>query len=125
MFELWGNYYVLAEQLEVPSIFGGDRPSYIVPQGYESDGASIPRIAWPLIGHPFMGKFMRAATVHDWLCEQSETYGQRAVADGVFVELLRRDGVKWWRRALMYLAVRAYAVCVWSWTRESNTTPLR
>lgn len=118
IFELWDEYYVLSGEMRVESIFGPERQPYVIPEGYESDGASIPWIAQPLIGDPFRGEFRTAATVHDWLCEQSETYGQRAVADGVFVELLRRGGVKWWRRALMYLAVRAYAILIWSWQRS-------
>jgi Protein of unknown function (DUF1353) len=35
---------------------------------HTTDGASIPRIFWPLIGHPFEGKYTYAAVVHDYFC---------------------------------------------------------
>jgi len=39
-----------------------------IPSGFVSDAASIPRLLWPLIGHPFYGQTLLAAIVHDYLC---------------------------------------------------------
>lgn len=83
-----------------------------VPVGYRFDGASIPRLVWSLIGHPFDPTFALAACVHDWYCDISVISGDyqtRVIGDAVFFALLARAGVPWWKRSLMYLAVRGYS----------------
>lgn len=77
------------------------------------DGASIPRWAWSIIGHPLTEDVRVASYWHDRLCEGSETPEDRMVADAVFIMLLRQSGVSRWRRCAMWLAVRCYAVFVW------------
>lgn len=39
-----------------------------VPSGFISDGASIPRELWVLLGGPFSGPYRDAAVVHDFYC---------------------------------------------------------
>lgn len=39
-----------------------------VPAGFLSDGASIPRDLWPLLGGPYSGPYRDAAVVHDFYC---------------------------------------------------------
>lgn len=39
----------------------------VVPQGFLTDGASVPRVFWGLI--PPWGRYGQAAVLHDWLCE--------------------------------------------------------
>jgi hypothetical protein len=84
------------------------------------DGASIPRWAWSIIGHPLEQQFRWASYWHDRLCEQSRTWAQRRLADAVLLVLLHEAGVTYWRRTAMWLAVRAYAWIVW---RESRGAP--
>lgn len=82
-----------------------------VPSGFSFDGATIPRMAWSIIGHPFTGGYVEAALVHDYLCtlsHEQKSYTLRVIADAVFMHLLERAGVPYWRRALMYLAVRTW-----------------
>ena len=81
-----------------------------IPAGYRFDGASIPRLAWSIIGAPFNPDFCLAACCHDWYCEHSHELGDyqaRVIGDAVFFALLKRAGVAKWRRILMYFAVRA------------------
>jgi len=40
------------------------------PIGSIVDGASIPQIAWSVIGGPFEGKYRNASVIHDVACEQ-------------------------------------------------------
>lgn len=86
-----------------------------IPQDYVFDGASIPAVFWLIVGTPFDPEVIRAACVHDWLCDHVESYQERVVGDSAFFKLLKDDGVPYWRRALMYLAVRTYARFWWSW----------
>jgi len=85
---------------------------YFVEAGFVTDGASIPRLLWPLIGHPIDPSYYPAAIVHDSLyCNQPVT---RGCADAVFCRLLRRLGVARWRVALMYTGVRLGGWVGWS-----------
>lgn len=80
-----------------------------IPAGYRFDGASIPRLAWSIIGAPFEPDFCLAACVHDWYCEHSHESGDyqaRVIGDAVFLALLKQAGVPRRRRVLMYMAVR-------------------
>jgi hypothetical protein len=77
------------------------------------DGASIPRWAWSIMGHPLAEDVRVASYWHDRLCEGSETPEDRMVADAVFIMLLRQSGVSRLKRWAMWLAVRFYAVFLW------------
>lgn len=42
-------------------------PYITVPNGFISDGASIPKFLWSIVGSPWSGKYTQAAVLHDWL----------------------------------------------------------
>lgn len=44
-----------------------DGVSIVVPAGFETDGASIPRALWRLCGNPMEVPRLYAAICHDWL----------------------------------------------------------
>jgi len=83
----------------------------IIPKGYETDFATVPRLLWSLL--PPLGKHNPAALVHDWLYDNRE--GTRSQADKIFLKLMleydvhplaayamyygvRIGGRKWWHR---------------------------
>lgn len=93
-------------QLDQPLAYRSDVAGrvLIVPAGFETDFASVPRIpiAYWLTGdtaHP-------AAVVHDWLYSTREF--PREKADAILLEAMAADGVPAWRRYAMYLAVRVF-----------------
>ena len=90
-----------------------------VPKGFVTDGASIPRLVWTLVGHPF-GKYFNAAIAHDWLCRHSQDYEDRCTADAAFRGLLKKDGVGYWRRLTMYRALEIAARWEWRVTPEQK-----
>ncbi len=45
------------------------RVAWPVPKGVRTDGASIPRFLWSVVGGPFEGKYRKAAVVHDYYCD--------------------------------------------------------
>ena len=55
----------------------------LVPKGYPTNGANIPRLFWCLIP-PFKPKYLPAVVLHDFLCDKEE-YKK---ADEVFEEVL-------------------------------------
>lgn len=74
-----------------------------IPKGTVTDFASVPRIplAYMLAG----GTARRAAVLHDFLYSKQR---DREWADKVFRAAMEADGVPWWRRNLMYAAVRTF-----------------
>lgn len=105
--EIEEGLWVLLRPLKVafePSLTacdGTDIPLLVVPEGFETDYASVPRvpIAYMLAG----GVGNAAAVVHDYL------YGgivPRMTADNAYAACLEACGVSWWQRQLMYAAVR-------------------
>jgi hypothetical protein len=85
-----------------------------VPRGFQTDLASIPAALWgPLL--PPVGAHDRAAVLHDAAYAHAllTADGRRVrcakhVADVLFDEALRADGVPGWRRVLMVAAVRKF-----------------
>lgn len=84
-----------------------------IPAGYRCDFASVPRFLWSWL--PPLGRYQRAALLHDWLYDQHlrDGLGDRAKVDAVFLRQMRRDGVGWRTRWTMYLAVRAFGWRYW------------
>jgi hypothetical protein len=41
-----------------------------VPEGFISDGASIPEWLWAMLGGPFSGPYRDAAVIHDYFCNE-------------------------------------------------------
>jgi len=77
----------------------------IVPQGYVTDFATIPRLFWRIL--PPAGAYRFATVIHDYLC--SSKLVSRQVADAVFLDAMVCLGVPWWKRTLVYSGVRTYA----------------
>jgi hypothetical protein len=92
-----------------------------VPAGFVTDGASVPRFCWPFIGPPIRSRYFPAAVVHDFLCVESTTYGERVVADAIFFYLLRRLKIKRWKRGAMYLAVRFWGRYTYQGDRNDDS----
>lgn len=73
-------------------------------KGFRSDGASIPRCLWTLVGPRFAPDTFPAALAHDalyiaHLCKRVE-------ADAVFLDLLEECGCSWLKRRAYWAAVR-------------------
>lgn len=81
-----------------------------VKAGYRTDGASIPRWAWRVIGHPW-AQYLPAAIVHDILYETE--FLPRELADQCFRDLMVWLEVPAWRRGAMYRAVRLVGGFTW------------
>ncbi len=81
-------------------------PRFTVPEGFCSDGASIPRLLWSVVGSPFDPKFSAAAIMHDWLYRKTTI--ARKTADNVFLRLLLANGVHRFRARLMWCGVRLF-----------------
>lgn len=100
-----GNVFRLLEPLETSD--------FIVPAGFESDGASVPRFFWRVVFPPTDTRALRAAVIHDWLYRHQPKGWTRAQADALFRRLLIEDGVPSWRAWLAWAGVRAFGWIAW------------
>jgi hypothetical protein len=79
------------------------RTVFLVPAGFETDFASIPRLFWSVIGHP-AGQYAQAAVLHDFLYRTKAV--SRKKADALFSEAMAVLEVPAWKRWTMWAAVR-------------------
>lgn len=87
-----------------------DEEMYIVPKGFVSDGASIPKFAWSIVGHPF-GEYLESAVIHDYPYKfpdkwHKEYKNKRKRADWLLLDCMKSQCIKLWKRRIMYRAVR-------------------
>ncbi len=80
----------------------------VVPSGFRSDGASIPRIFWP-VARPF-GSSLPAALLHDYLL--TETQLSRRECDRLFLASLKATTPYKLKPYILYVAVRIYSIIV-------------
>lgn len=82
-----------------------------VPEGYRSDGASVPRYLWFIM--PRDGLHRAAALIHDYLYEVEGHEGiSRKRSDRLFLDSMLWYGVSRWRAHLAYCSVRLFG---WIW----------
>lgn len=60
-----GNQMQLTENFQY---IAPDNTIWTAPKGLVVDGATIPRVAWPIIGAPFNGIYRNASVIHDAAC---------------------------------------------------------
>jgi hypothetical protein len=104
--ELEGSDWELLRILE----YKGNHDHYEVPEGMETDFASVPRVfVWFL---PRYGRYTKAAILHDYLWREAVPAGELtlAEADGIFRRAMWELGVPFLRRWLMWGAVRVGAL---------------
>ncbi|HDZ26353.1 hypothetical protein LCGC14_0398810 [marine sediment metagenome] len=79
------------------------------------DFASIPKLFWSFIGHP-AGKYGPAALLHDFLYYK-KIYARRK-ADKIFLVAMKALKVSFWKRQIMYYAVRLGGRKAWNKHRK-------
>jgi len=85
----------------------------VVPAGFVTDFASIPRAAWSLLD-PEDPVILFASVVHDYLYSAGESAGTREQADAVLIEAMAVCGASAWQRQIVYHAVRWFGASHWS-----------
>ena len=95
-----------------------------IPQNFEFDLASIPRILWPLVGsfelslvapliHDYFYQF-KGDGPHHWFVDDvgwlpdEDSLITRKEADQLFLELMLMEGIPTWKAKAAYYAVRMF-----------------
>lgn len=112
------GFFMLVEPLVVRWSEGGD--SLVVPSGFVTDFASIPRRLQGFI--PKLGPHLCPAIVHDYL--YAEQICTRAQADAIFLEMMKDLGVSLATRRMMYWSVRLFGGSPWEENRERKRAGL-
>jgi len=84
-----------------------------VPRGFESDGASVPRLLWGTVFPPLDQRALYAAVIHDYIYRTHPPKWNRKGADIVFFRLLRADNIPYIRAKLAYIGVRLFGRGSW------------
>ena len=75
----------------------------IVPKGYKTNGANVPRILWGIFP-PNSPEYLSAVVVHDYLCDKSSY----KLADEILKEMMSELGVAKWKIYCFYYACRVW-----------------
>ena len=102
-----GKSAILVKEIKV-KLRNGYR--IIVPAGFKTDFASVPRIFWSVIS-PIGKGYTSAAIVHDYLYSTHQV--TKKEADNIFLWLMQRDGVSYLKRYAMYWSVRLFGGKAW------------
>lgn len=105
-----GEWQLLADFHARVTLPGGQQLDYVVPVGFLTDFASVPRL--PVAYLLTADSAHEAAVLHDWLYK---TQAGRSFADRVFLHAMAAMGEPGWRRWLMYAGVR-----LGGWVRYSK-----
>ena len=91
--------------------FGGK--SFLVPRGFESDGASVPRLFWRVVFPNSDSHATTAGICHDWIYRTQPADWTRGEADRMFLALLIEFGTPIHQALAAYRAVRLFGGIAW------------
>lgn len=100
-----GNIFTLLRPLPYRTL--------IVPAGFESDGASVPRFLWGAVFPRDDRQALFGALVHDYVYRTHPFGWTKKDADNSFYELMRKGGVSYIRARKAYLGVRLFGKSSW------------
>lgn len=90
-----------------------DNVVILVPAGFISDGATIPRFLWPIIGHPW-DDYEQAAWLHDYICKHMRRTYNRKQGEKIMYDAMGALGVSKWKRKTMYRGLRMFGWYCWN-----------
>ena len=103
------------------AFYDPDGKRWSVPKGEPTDGASIPKVLWTVLGHPFNPDFINAAIIHDHFCREADKSETRELrdklrkeADVMFYYACKADGCSRVKAFSMFKGVRIGASMPWT-----------
>jgi hypothetical protein len=95
---------------------------FIVPKGYVTDLASIPRLFWNIVP-PNLSEAQQASVIHDYIYSHLYWYYSKNYADRLLRDLMKKDGASKFVYTLFYTAVRCGGKGGWSKLNQSYPLP--
>ena len=101
------NVFILSEDKTVESL----GYSVTVKNGFDFDGASIPKWLWSIYGSPLNGNYVVASLIHDGLYASQKV--AKRISDKIFLDVMKQSNVGYIKRTSMYLAVTMFGYKDW------------
>ena len=106
------NVFILFEDVAVESL----GYSVTVKNGFDFDGASIPKWLWSIYGSPLNGNYVVASLIHDGLYASQKV--SKKISDKIFLDVMKQSNVGYIKRTSMYLAVAMFGGKDWKEASE-------
>ena len=106
------NLFILSKDKSVESL----GYSVTVKNGFDFDGASIPKWLWSIYGSPLNGNYVVASLIHDGLYASQKV--SKSVSDRIFLDIMKQSNVGCIKRTSMYLAVTMFGGKDWKEASE-------
>ena len=103
--------------------YGGKK--FLIPRGFESDGASVPRIFWRIVFPNSDSHATTAGICHDYIYRLQPDGWTRKEADRMFLALLVEFGANRWAANRAYEAVRLFGGIAWAENRRRGEAEKR
>lgn len=108
--------FLVVCHISVTIEYKGITHNFVIPRGYDWNGANVPGFVWRVIGQPKEPRFKLASCVHDYMCENHEVIGNdRYVSTLVFETLCeyfgRFNAFKRW--AMFHCVDNFQKMCGW------------
>ena len=110
-------------ELIAPLIYENEKFKVTLLPGLKTDGASIPKVMWTLIGSPMMGRYVGPALIHDGL--YASKLITRREADDLFMDMMVESKVGWLKRHLIHKAVKWFGGAAWASHKEESVNLAR
>ena len=117
--KLEGNNYLLLQAFHYHVGSLESEEIITVPKGFISDGATIPRFLWPVIGHP-MDHYAQAAFLHDYICRELRDRYNRKEGEVIMLEAMKVLGIPFWKRRIMYRGLRMFGWFLYNRKRKKE-----
>lgn len=80
--------FIVSEDLMVRIFYQSKFYSFIIPKGYDWNGANVPSGCWLIIGQAKEPRFKLASCVHDYLCEHKKVINNNRYLSTLVFETL-------------------------------------
>jgi hypothetical protein len=112
------NGYVILEEisnslwkLQDDFSYENDYIKVVVKSGFTTDGASIPKVLWSIVGNPLEDDLLKPAIIHDGMYALMQL--PRLTCDKLLKEMLLFNGVSKVKAYLIYYSVRLFGLSNW------------
>ena len=80
--------FVVTEDLILMIEYQSESYAFMIPKGYDWNGANVPPFCWLLIGQQKEPRFKLASCVHDYMCENKNVVGNNRYLSTLIFETL-------------------------------------
>lgn len=112
-------FYMLLPAIVIVSYAAKKRKYLKVEEGFTSDGCTLWRVFWLIIGCPHKPEYLPASIIHDWILEHPDVVNyNRKFSSQIFRTVLLKTGVNSLKAQIMYLAVEFWQSFTNLWRKK-------